>query len=156
MTIEEKNSIGEKISHLRKEQNYTQEQLAEILSVSRQAVSKWESNLSFPETEKLVDMSKVFHCSIDYLLKDDVDESGREVKVKILEVDSSELNRAYIVGILLTYLSFPPLFGFIVGCFSVCHANKYQFTNMKRISIGGMIFSLAITILMLVGIIYQL
>ena len=39
-------TLGEKIAKLRKEQNYTQEQLADILSVSRQSVSKWESEFS--------------------------------------------------------------------------------------------------------------
>lgn len=86
-------TIGEKISKLRKENNYTQEQLAEILNVSRQSVSKWETDLTYPETEKIFALSKLFDCSADYLLKDDADESGREVRVKIIEVDSSEKNR---------------------------------------------------------------
>lgn len=63
-------TVGEKISKLRKENNYTQEQLADILGVSRQAVGKWESDLTYPETEKLIRMSELFDCSLDYLLKD--------------------------------------------------------------------------------------
>lgn len=63
-------TLGEKLSKLRKENNYTQEQLADILSVSRQAISKWESNITYPETDKLIRMSELFHCSLDYLLKD--------------------------------------------------------------------------------------
>ena len=43
-------SIGEKITILRKENNMTQEQLADVLSVSRQSVSRWESDIAFPET----------------------------------------------------------------------------------------------------------
>lgn len=42
-------TLGDKISKLRKEDNYTQEQLADILGVSRQAISKWESDLTYPE-----------------------------------------------------------------------------------------------------------
>lgn len=42
-------TLGDKISKLRKENNYTQEQLADILGVSRQAISKWESDLTYPE-----------------------------------------------------------------------------------------------------------
>ena len=64
-------STGEKISKFRKQYNYTQEELACILGVSRQSISKWESDTSFPETEKLIQLSKLFHCSIDYLLKDE-------------------------------------------------------------------------------------
>lgn len=65
-------TTGEKIAKLRKENNYTQEQLAEMLSVSRQSVSKYESGLAYPETEKLIRLSELFDCTLDYLLKDDV------------------------------------------------------------------------------------
>ena len=67
-------TLGEKLSKLRKEYNYTQEQLADILGVSRQSISKWESDIAYPETDKLVKMGKLFECSMDYLLKDDVTE----------------------------------------------------------------------------------
>lgn len=67
-------TLGEKLSKLRKEYNYTQEQLADILGVSRQSISKWESDIAYPETDKLIKMGKLFDCSMDYLLKDDVTE----------------------------------------------------------------------------------
>lgn len=63
-------TLGGKLSKLRKENNYTQEQLADVLGVSRQAVSKWESNITYPETDKLIRISELFDCSLDYLLKD--------------------------------------------------------------------------------------
>lgn len=148
--------IGEKISKLRKENNYTQEQLAEILSVSRQSVSKWETDLTYPETEKIIAMSKLFNCSTDYLLKDDADESGKEVKVKIVEVDSGERSREYINSLLLTYLSFPPLFGFIVAFFSIRNAERLGLKKMKLISVIGMTVSLIMTALMVIGIIFEL
>lgn len=66
-------TFGEKLSRLRKESNFTQEQLAEILEVSRQSVSKWESDLAYPETEKLIRLGKLFDCSMDYLLKENCD-----------------------------------------------------------------------------------
>lgn len=66
--------LGEKLSKLRKEYNYTQEQLADILGVSRQSISKWESDIAYPETEKLIELGKIFECSMDYLLKDEVAE----------------------------------------------------------------------------------
>lgn len=65
-------TFGEKLARERKELNYTQEQLAEILGVSRQSVSKWESDIAYPETEKLIKMGKLFSCSMDYLLDDSV------------------------------------------------------------------------------------
>lgn len=63
-------TLGEKISKLRKENGHTQEGLAQLLGVSRQAVSRWESNLAYPETEKLIRIGELYNCSMDYLLKD--------------------------------------------------------------------------------------
>ena len=67
-------TLGEKISKQRKELNYSQEQLADILGVSRQSISKWESDIAYPETDKLIKMGKLFDCSMDYLLNRDVTE----------------------------------------------------------------------------------
>ena len=64
-------TTGEKLAMYRKQNNYTQEQLAELLGVSRQAISKWESNTAYPETEKLIKLSKLYECSLDYLLKEE-------------------------------------------------------------------------------------
>ncbi len=69
-------TLGEKIAIQRKELNYTQEQLADILDVSRQSISKWESNIAYPETDKLIVLGKLFNCSMDYLLKDDITEKA--------------------------------------------------------------------------------
>ena len=63
-------TLGDKLSKLRKENNYTQEQLADILEVSRQAISKWENDTAYPETEKLLKIGELYNCSMDYLLKD--------------------------------------------------------------------------------------
>lgn len=63
-------TLGNKLSKLRRENNYTQEQLADILGVSRQSVSKWESDAACPETEKLLRLGELYNCSMDYLLKD--------------------------------------------------------------------------------------
>lgn len=67
-------TLGEKIAKQRKELNYTQEQLADILGVSRQSISKWEANIAYPETDKLIKMGKMFDCSMDYLLNEDITE----------------------------------------------------------------------------------
>ena len=73
-------TLGEKLSKLRKQSNITQEQLAERLGVSRQAISKWESDASYPETDKLIQIGKLYHCSMDYLLKDDIEEESLSEK----------------------------------------------------------------------------
>lgn len=69
-------TLGEKIVKQRKELNYTQEQLADILGVSRQSISKWESDIAYPETDKLIELRKLFDCSMDYLLRDEVTEKS--------------------------------------------------------------------------------
>ena len=69
-------TLGEKIARQRKELNYTQEQLADILGVSRQSISKWESDIAYPETDKLIELGKLFDCSMDYLLKEEITEKN--------------------------------------------------------------------------------
>ena len=64
-------TFGEKLKVLRKENGYSQEELAGLLDVSRQAVSKWESNRGTPEIDKLVQISNMFGVTLDYLLKDE-------------------------------------------------------------------------------------
>ena len=67
-------TFGEKLANLRRAQNYTQEQFANLLGVTRQAVSRWESGIAYPETDKLIKIAEMFDCSTDYLLKDSVEE----------------------------------------------------------------------------------
>ena len=80
--------LGDKIAKQRKELNYTQEQLAEILGVSRQSISKWESNMAYPETEKLIELGKIFDCSMDYLLKEEITEKSGVAFSGLKEGDS--------------------------------------------------------------------
>ncbi len=61
-------TTGEKIAALGKEKGITQEALAERLRVARQSVSRWEMDAAFPETEKLMKLSRILECSIDFLL----------------------------------------------------------------------------------------
>ena len=63
--------LADKIIEERKKLGLSQEELAEKLSVSRQAVSKWESAQSVPDLQKIIAMSELFSVSTDYLLKDD-------------------------------------------------------------------------------------
>lgn len=67
-------SIGERISKLRTEANLSQGQLAEMLSVSRQAVSKWENDQSSPDTLKLIRLADILSTQVEYLA------TGKETK----------------------------------------------------------------------------
>lgn len=63
-------SFAEKLQSLRKSKGMSQESLAEAIGVSRQAISKWESGQSLPETDKLVSLSRLLDASVDNLLDD--------------------------------------------------------------------------------------
>ncbi|MCR5274591.1 MAG: helix-turn-helix domain-containing protein [Clostridiales bacterium] len=73
-------SIAERILTLRKSKGMSQEQLAEAVGVSRQAVSKWESEQASPDPEKIITLSEVFGVTTDYLLKGVKPEKENEKK----------------------------------------------------------------------------
>lgn len=80
-------TIGEKIKNCRKKAGLSQEQLAEKLCVSRQAITKWESDKGTPNVESLQTIAKLFGVSVDYLLDDGKELSGRIWKE---DIDLSE------------------------------------------------------------------
>ena len=88
--------FSEKLITLRKGRDLTQEQLAGQLNVSRQSISKWESGQVIPEVEKIIELSKVFNVTLDYLLKpSEIDELS--VKTDMLEQQQKQLlNREQI------------------------------------------------------------
>ncbi|MBW9149250.1 helix-turn-helix domain-containing protein [Clostridium sp. CM028] len=63
-------SFSEKLQTLRKEKGLSQEQLGEVLNVSRQSISKWESGQTYPEINKLIILSDLFEITLDDLVKD--------------------------------------------------------------------------------------
>ena len=69
-------TMGSKLAQARRKNNLTQEQLAEQLGVTRQAVSRWESDAAYPETDKIVRMSQLLGVSCDWLLRDGADDAG--------------------------------------------------------------------------------
>ena len=74
--------IGEKLSKLRKENGISQEELAEKLNISRQAISKWENNESLPDTENLIAIAKLFNVSIDFLVGNKMVDSEQKNSTK--------------------------------------------------------------------------
>ena len=65
-------SFAENLKQIRKEKNISQEKLAELLDVSRQAVSKWEQGIGYPEVEKLLLLSKELNISLDSLMETEI------------------------------------------------------------------------------------
>lgn len=102
--------FGEKLQQLRKQQGFTQEELAQRLYVSRTAVSKWESGRGYPEIDSLKAISRLFAVSVDELL------SGDEL-ISLAENENREKagkRRDMLFGLLDTLaaaLFFLPLFG---------------------------------------------
>ena len=80
--------LADKITELRKKNGWSQEELADKLGVSRQAVSKWEGAQSIPDLERVLAMSRLFGVSTDYLLKDEI-EAEAPLSVPAEEVVSS-------------------------------------------------------------------
>ena len=81
-------SFAENLKYIRKKHNITQEQLADILSVSRQAISKWESSFGYPETETLLVLSKELNVSLDYLFSDRCTMTRPENQERISKIDT--------------------------------------------------------------------
>lgn len=73
-------TLGEKLKLVLKENNMSQEDLAEQLDVSRQAVGKWVNDKGIPEVEKIIQISNIFDVSLDYLLKDNIEEKNNSNK----------------------------------------------------------------------------
>lgn len=67
-------TLSEKLYHLRRKEGLSQEGLAEKLNCSRQVISKWENGSTTPDAQMLQKYGELFHVSIDYLVKEDMDE----------------------------------------------------------------------------------
>mgnify|MGYP003506712749 CR=1 FL=1 len=74
--------IGNALKKIRKDNNLSQEQLADELGVSRQAISKWEPAAAYPEMDKIIALCERFHLNIDDLLHKDINEVKGEEESK--------------------------------------------------------------------------
>lgn len=113
-------TFGEKIYKLRKENGLSQEDLADKLKVSRQSISKWETDCGYPETEKIIKLAKIFNVTIDYLLVEDNVSTLESEKVKdglyvnkekieefLLYENRKTLKISLAFGIFVSSLAFP-------------------------------------------------
>ena len=87
--------LADKIIEERKKNGWSQEELANKLGVSRQAVSKWESAGSIPDLQRILQMSELFGVTTDYLLKDEIEEEplNKYVETKTIKVSMEEANQ---------------------------------------------------------------
>lgn len=112
-------NIANRIQWLRKQKGFSQEELADKVGVSRQAVSKWESEQSTPDLEKIIAMSELFEVTTDYILK------GVE--------PASITNRKTIETL---YLGFVLTFATIAGIWSFT-ANRFRVDECFMIVLAG-------------------
>lgn len=118
-------SIGDKIQQLRKASNLSQEQLANQLDVSRQAISKWELNESMPDPDKIVLLSDIFSVSTDYLLRDQYESAEVRKATAKENTDKQRVRSMMLTGMIISALGllislsslsfFDSLIGFLVG-----------------------------------------
>lgn len=140
--------FNEKLKELRKQNNMTQEQLAEKLYVSRTAISKWESGKGYPNIESLKSISKVFSVSIDELL------SNKEL-LQVAETENkSNISKIYslIFGILdlmaIAYI-FLPFYGQEINGY-IYSVNLLKYTDAT--STIRMIYYTVFIIMTLIGV----
>lgn len=102
-----KMTLGNKIQELRKKQLLSQEAFAEIMNVTRQSVSKWELDQSYPAIEKLIEIADFFNITLDELLRDEANPLGtndislQDIKINHYEnatnINKSNNSKEYIV-----------------------------------------------------------
>ncbi len=100
-------TLGEKIQQLRKASGFSQEQLAEMVGVSRQAISKWETDQSAPEIEKVLLLSKVFSVSTDELLGSGITVNAEVSASQLSDViQSNTRKRQFTIGWITSVIGF--------------------------------------------------
>ncbi|WP_099469023.1 helix-turn-helix domain-containing protein [Konateibacter massiliensis] len=139
-------TFGEKLQYLRKEKKMSQEELASKITVSRQAISKWELNESLPDTDNVIQLSKILGVSIDFLLDDNIDnlkevplvkETTKKVKYKNNIVWIIILFASIIISLLIsgftnsqmTVLLIINFFGIILAITLIVHLIIYFFNK---------------------------
>ena len=112
-------NIADRIQYLRKQKGLSQEELADKIGVSRQAVSKWESKQSTPDLDKIIVMSDLFEVTTDYILKG----------IEPVSTTSKKTIKAL-------YLGFVLVFATIAGIWSFT-ANRFNYDECLFIILAG-------------------
>ena len=102
-------TVGDKLLDLRKKKGLSQEEVANLLNVSRQTISKWETGESKPDFDKIVPICNLYEISTNYLLTDEVIEE-KQVEEKSVKNNSSAKNIAIAVSLYISSIVFIILF----------------------------------------------
>ena len=104
--------LGKQIRMYRQEAQLSQEELADHLYVSRQTISNWENDKSYPDVNSLVLLSEVFHISLDKLIKGDIDVMKEAIKKEEVE-KMKQYGTIYTILLIATVVVAVPLFMWI-------------------------------------------
>lgn len=147
-------TIGERIAKCRKEKNLSQEYIAELLDVSRQAVSKWETNQTEPDTSNLIELARIFGVSVEYLA------NGEEAPPKVVYVEKN-LPIFKIIGIVLIALGglslilgaiMPFMLG--IGLVTVAFGLLLMLLKKDGLILSGIILVLGVVLFLIQGILF--
>lgn len=110
-------NISNRIQHLRKVKGISQEELAQRIGVSRQAVSKWESNQSVPDMERIILMSDYFEVSTDYLLKgvETSTQGNRTLDARIFSLLATAFNFIGLVVAIAIWYEEQRIYAILIG-----------------------------------------
>ncbi len=164
--------LADKIIENRKRNGWSQEELADMLDVSRQSVSKWESAQSVPDMKKIIQLSQIFGVTTDYLLKDDLDTADFEQTIssdsfneKVRSVSMEEAN-AFLqfnekasllisVGVMLCILSPVPLL-FLNGLAQTSDGRiREEVANVSGVMMLLVMIAGAVALFIMTGLRYQ-
>lgn len=122
--------FSEKLIELRKAKGWSQEELGNKINVSRQAISKWESEQANPEVEKVKEISKIFNVSIDYLLNDEIDnyqnQTIKSKKINIKKIFLRILLVVFVVYLLIVIYKFAILLTFSIKANNIADYNSFS------------------------------
>ncbi|MDD3417800.1 MAG: helix-turn-helix transcriptional regulator [Lachnospiraceae bacterium] len=122
-------SVSKQLIHLRNVKGISQEELASLMNVTRQAVSKWETDQTLPDSEKTIRLSEIFGVSTDYILKgketDPMDiysqhdsKTGSDMSAEVTEildnVHQMSTTKRYLIGVGVLFIIIAFIVAFIV------------------------------------------
>lgn len=137
-------TLSEKLYSLRRKQGLSQEALAEKLDCSRQVISKWENGSTMPDAEMLRKYSALFGVSIDYLVKEDMEEP---TSVQSTEKDREDKKLLGILGLAISLLGCASLIVFgAISVFGSKAADKIAQSSM--IVIDGTFIAMLISVML--------
>jgi transcriptional regulator with XRE-family HTH domain len=140
--------LHERLKSLRIEHELTQQDIADKLFVSRQAVSNWENNKNFPDLKSIVLLSELFQISLDDFLK------GEKALVKNIEKELKKINPVTLVGLIfmLALAFLVPVLGLIFSILILKnHRVDYHPGWIKVIAIVAFVFQLAVIVVILLS-----